>query len=116
MSIQSYRKIIPTFFSDNMMEAYSYCKIISDESGIPYDYEILEINSKFEEVTGLQSHEIIGKRITEVVPDIRDGERDWVEFLSNVALNGNKKTLTFFASQQISSIMELLSHHKKAIL
>ncbi|AEH60009.1 signal transduction histidine kinase [Methanosalsum zhilinae DSM 4017] len=96
MSIQSYRKIIPTFFSDNMMEAYSYCKIISDESGIPYDYEILEINSKFEEVTGLQSHEIIGKRITEVVPDIRDGERDWVEFLSNVALNGNKKNFDFF--------------------
>lgn len=67
---------------------YAYHKIICDEEGKPCDYEFLEINSAFEEYTGLRANDIIGKKVTEVLPDIEKSEFfDWIGIYGDIALN-----------------------------
>ena len=51
---------------ENLPIGYALFKIIYDEKGIPYDYEFKEVNSIFEEKTGLNRDGILGERLAEV--------------------------------------------------
>ncbi|WP_462273513.1 PAS domain S-box protein, partial [Methanohalophilus sp.] len=77
-------------FRDRISEGYAYHRIILDESETPCDYEILDVNPAFEELTGLSGSEIIGKKVTEVLPDIRNDSFDWIEFYGKIALSGEE--------------------------
>ena len=76
---------------------YAYHKIICDEDGIPCDYEFIEVNSAFEALTGLKGSDIIGRKITEVLPDIAKSEFDWIKFYGEIAINGEKKEFEQFS-------------------
>ena len=47
------RKHFNLFF-DKMIDAFAYHKIVVDKSGKPIDYIFLEVNSAFEQLTGLK--------------------------------------------------------------
>ncbi|MCF8366665.1 MAG: response regulator, partial [Bacteroidales bacterium] len=51
----------------------------------PIDWEFIELNPAHERHTGLINEELIGKRISEVYPDI---ESRWLDFYGKVALTG----------------------------
>ena len=55
---------------ENMAAGFAYHKIILDDEGKPADYIFLEVNDEFEKQTGLNRNDIIGKRVTEVIPGI----------------------------------------------
>jgi serine phosphatase RsbU (regulator of sigma subunit) len=65
-------------------EGYCLCDIILDEAGEPADYRFLEINGRFEEMTGL--HDAVGRTIRELEPAI---EAAWIENCGRVALGGS---------------------------
>lgn len=69
---------------------YAYHRIIVDERGSAVDYEFLEVNHAFEQITGLKAKDIIGKTICNVFPGIRESNFDWVAHYGDVALNGVK--------------------------
>ena len=75
---------------DNNIVAISYHEMIYDELGKPCDYRFLDVNTAFEEITGLMGSEIIGKRCLAVIPDV---EPYWIEIFGNVAKTG--KAITF---------------------
>ena len=84
------------FYKQLMEESptgYAYQKIICDQDGIPCDYEFIEVNDAFEKITGLKRTNIIGKRLTKVLPRIGKSEFDWVGFCGDIAINGGKKEL-----------------------
>ncbi|MCF8366840.1 MAG: PAS domain S-box protein, partial [Bacteroidales bacterium] len=62
---------------NSMSEGFSLCKIITDEAYNPIDWEFIELNPAHERHTGLINEELIGKRISEVYPDI---ESRWLDF------------------------------------
>lgn len=70
---------------------YACHKVLFDTEGQPQDYVFLDINPAFEEMTGLKRKDIIGKKATEVLPGIRDGSFDWVEFYGKITVNGEKQ-------------------------
>jgi PAS domain S-box-containing protein len=70
---------------DQMLSAFALHEIISDEAGIPTDYRFITVNAAFEEMTGLQAKDIIGKTVRQVLPDI---EPYWIERYGQVALTG----------------------------
>jgi len=45
-------------------DGYAYNKIICDKDGLPCDYMLMEVNLAFENLVGLKSKEIIGKKAT----------------------------------------------------
>ncbi len=72
---------------------YAYHRVILDEKGCPCDYEFLEVNVAFETLTGLNAHNIIGKKISEILPDIYNNGFDWIAFYGELALQGGQKEI-----------------------
>ncbi|TQD25654.1 PAS domain S-box protein [Methanolobus vulcani] len=71
---------------DNAIIGVSVQKMIFDKSGKPIDYVFLEANNAFEKYTGLKVNDIIGKRVTEILPSIE--ETSLIETYGNVVLTG----------------------------
>ena len=85
MSEKFYKKII-----EESSMGYAYHKIICDAAGTPVDYVFIEVNSAFEEITGLRSDFIIGRRATEIFPEINKSKTEWIRIYGEVALSGKK--------------------------
>ena len=60
-------------------------EIICNDAGVPVDYRFLELNAAFEQMTGLSAVDIIGKPVTEVLPEV---EPFWIETYGRVAHTG----------------------------
>ncbi len=71
---------------EKMPDAFAYHQIVYDEQGVPVDYIFLEINSAFEAMTGLNRENVIGRKVTEVHPEIGDSSFDWIGVYGQVAL------------------------------
>lgn len=72
---------------------YAYHKIIVDDKGEPIDYQFIEINNAFEKLTGLKKEEVIGKRILEIMPEIKNSQFDWIRLYGNIAINGGEEEI-----------------------
>ncbi len=93
-NIREYRSLF-----ENMISGFAYHQIIFDENGKPTDYIFLEINSAFEKHTGL-SREIIGKRVTEVLPGIEKHDPDFISIYGEVASSGKSVRFDVYAEPQ----------------
>ena len=75
-------------FIEKMLDGFAYHKIVVDKAGKPVDYVFLEVNRAFEKMTGLKRAQIIGKKVTEVIPGIEKDPADWIGVYGRVALTG----------------------------
>ncbi|MGL4883115.1 MAG: PAS domain S-box protein, partial [Waterburya sp.] len=64
-------------------DGFCVCEMLFDEHGNPTDYRFLEVNSLFEQITGLA--EATGKTARELVPNLEDF---WIETYGRVVLTG----------------------------
>ena len=63
---------------DNMISGFAYHKVLFDDQENPTDYVFLEINDAFENLTGLKRKNLIGRRVTDVLPRIEHDPADWI--------------------------------------
>ena len=68
---------------EHMLEAMAYHKILF-ENGKAVDYIYLEVNDAFEEHTGM--HDVVGKKVSEIVPGIHKNNPDLIKRFERVAL------------------------------
>ncbi len=76
------------FLIENLPDAFAYHQIVTADDGTPVDYILLDVNAAFEEMTGLKQEKIAGKKVTEILPDIKKSEFDWIGTYGKVALSG----------------------------
>lgn len=77
-----YKKLI-----ENMPAGYAYHKVILDKNNNPIDYIILEVNKKFENITGLKRENIVGKKISNIINNIGKGPFTWAKLYGKIALS-----------------------------
>jgi len=70
---------------ENMTAAFALHEMIYDESGKPIDYRYLEINSSFEEMTGLKKENVVGKTVLQILPNT---ERSSIDLFAKVVYTG----------------------------
>ena len=70
---------------DNMLEGLAYCKMVYNQ-GQPDDFVYLDVNAAFGKLTGLQN--VIGKRVSEVIPGIRETDPEIFALYGRVAAGG----------------------------
>jgi len=70
----------------NMTEGFAYCKMIYDSSDRPVDFIYIEVNGAFGKITGLVN--VVGKKVTEVIPGIKESNPELFDIYSRVALTG----------------------------
>lgn len=74
-------------------DAYFLSEISLNGRGKPVDYRLLEVNHAFEELTGLERIELIGKTIKQVFPSIDDF---WIQTYGEVATKGKLAKFNHF--------------------
>jgi len=77
-----FRRRYNTLF-DSIDQGFCVCEMIFDDRGAPLDYRFLEINNKYELMTGLT--DVIGKTARELLPTLEDF---WFETYSLVTQTG----------------------------
>jgi PAS domain S-box-containing protein len=71
---------------ENVLDGFAYCRMLYDEFGHPVDFIYLDTNSAFERLTGLK--EVTGKRVTEVIPGIKEQHPELFDAYGRVTLTG----------------------------
>jgi len=74
----------------------SHCRVIIDEQGRPIDYEILQVNEAYEQITGIKRANIEGHRAREVFPGIENFAFDYIGNYGRVALEGGELNIEVF--------------------
>ena len=74
---------------ENMLNGFAYCKMIFDEEH-PQDFVYLEVNRAFETLTGFK--DVVGKKVSEVIPGIQASDPELLERYGRVALSGVPET------------------------
>ena len=72
--------------SEKMLDGCARCKMLFNDSGQPVDFVYLYVNSAFEKLTGLK--DVIGRKVTEVIPGIRESHPEIFEVYGRVVSTG----------------------------
>lgn len=75
---------------NSMSAAFAYHKVLYDQNNKPIDYIFLEVNANFEKMTGLKKEDIIGKKITTILPGIKSDPANWIKIYGEVAKTGKQ--------------------------
>lgn len=75
----------------NMPHPFACYRIIKGNEGSPLDYEFFNVNTAFENMSGLLGAEIIGKRVSEVFLLILGSSVDWADLFGRVAQTGRSE-------------------------
>ena len=78
---------------DNMLNGFAYCQM-TFEKGVPVDFIYLKVNAAFETLTGLK--EVIGKKVSEVIPGIHESDPNLLATYARVVMSGQPERFEFF--------------------
>ncbi|MGY6277163.1 PAS domain S-box protein [Methylomonas sp. MgM2] len=70
---------------ENMLNGFAYCRMIYEEGQAP-DFVYLNVNQAFETLTGLK--DVVGKKVSQVIPRIRETTPELIETYGRVAMTG----------------------------
>ena len=70
----------------NMLNGFAYCRMLFDQEGKPQDFMYLNVNGAFESLTGLKN--VVGRKVSEVIPGIQKSDAGLFEIYGRVALTG----------------------------
>ncbi len=91
LSEEKYRTLF-----QNMNEGFAYHQIVTDKKGKPADFIYLEVNKKFEEITGLKNKMVLNKCATKVIPGIKKAKPDIISLYGEVAQTGKEKSFEIY--------------------
>ncbi|HVP17986.1 MAG TPA: PAS domain-containing protein [Spirochaetia bacterium] len=89
-SEESYRSLF-----ENMLDGFAFCRMIF-ENDSPVDFVYLKTNTAFERLTGLRN--IDGKRVSEVIPGIRESNPELFETYGRVSRTGTPEKLQTYVA------------------
>jgi|GEM_PF-740872 PAS domain S-box-containing protein len=79
---------------ENMLNGFAYCRMHFGGDGAPMDFTYLSVNAAFEEQTGLR--DVVGRRVTEVVPGIREIDPALFELYGRVSWTGEPERMEYY--------------------
>ncbi|MBI2318145.1 MAG: PAS domain-containing sensor histidine kinase [Betaproteobacteria bacterium] len=78
---------------ENMLHGFAYCRMLFEDNR-PQDFIYLDVNIAFEQLTGLKN--VVGKRVTEVIPGIREAHPELFETYGRVTLTGQPERFEIY--------------------
>ena len=78
---------------ENMLDGYAYCRMLFEHNQ-PQDFIYLDVNSAFEKLTGLKN--VVGRKVTEVIPGLRESHPELFEIYGRVALTGQPERFELY--------------------
>ncbi|MDD5171332.1 MAG: ATP-binding protein, partial [Syntrophales bacterium] len=79
---------------ESMLNGFAYCRVHFDDQGRPRDFTYLVVNQSFETLTGLK--DVVGKKISEIIPGFRKHDPELLEIYGRVAISGRPERFEMF--------------------
>jgi PAS domain S-box-containing protein len=79
---------------ENMIDGFACCRMLFDDHGHPVDFVYLAVNNAFEHLTGLKH--VVGEKVTEVIPGIRESNPELFEIYGRVASTGRPERFELY--------------------
>ena len=76
---------------------YAYHKIIKDKKGMPIDYQYIEINHAFENITGKKAKDVIGKKYTDIFSIALNENFNMISFCRKMSERNGKHEFEHFS-------------------
>lgn len=83
-----------TYLFENMLDGFAYCQMHFDEQNLPIDWTYIAVNNAFTALTGLEN--VIGKRVSQILPGILESDSRLFEIYGRVALTGITETFEMY--------------------
>jgi signal transduction histidine kinase len=71
-------------------------EMVFDADGTPVDYIFRATNAAFQEFTGMDRFGVLGRRVTELIPGIRDAEPDLISLYGDVVAQQSERHFELF--------------------
>jgi two-component system, NarL family, sensor histidine kinase UhpB len=81
------------FLFNNMLNGFAYCQMLFEHNQ-PVDFIYLNVNQAFERLTGLKG--VVGKKVSEVIPSIRETDPELFNIYGQVAQTGRPAQFEIF--------------------
>ena len=78
---------------ENMLNGFAYCRMIFEHDQ-PRDFIYLKVNKSFVALTGLK--DVVGKRVSEVIPGFRESDPELLEIYGRVASTGQPERFEIY--------------------
>ncbi len=96
---------------ENMLNGFAYCKMFY-ENERPTDFLYINVNEAFESLTGLKN--VLGKKVSEVIPGIQEADPELLERYGRVALTGKPEVFeTYLESLKMWFSISVYSPQKE---
>jgi PAS domain S-box-containing protein len=79
---------------ENLLDGYAHCRMIYDEQGRATDFLHLDVNDSFKKLTGFA--DVVGKRVTALVPSFREAAPQLFDAFARVASTGRPERIQVF--------------------
>ncbi len=114
---------------ENMANSFANHSAVRNEDGQIVDFVLLDVNKAYETSTGFKQEEIVGKKIKDIYPNLREPSHQWIEMLCHVVLTGEQVRFEQYARTydrwllitafspsdgQVATIIEDITERKKA--
>ncbi|GAA3634066.1 chemotaxis protein CheB [Flavivirga jejuensis] len=83
---------------ESLNEGFIHAKIITDKNDTPIDWEYIDVNPSYEKILGINAENLIGKKISEILPGLKKDPNNWIQLYSEVALTGKDQTIESYVS------------------
>jgi PAS domain S-box-containing protein len=80
----------------NMINGFAYCQMVFDKEGRPSDFIFLQVNDAFSKITGFEKNNVIGKKVSQAIPGIKEANPDLFESYGRVSLSGKSEEVETF--------------------
>jgi PAS domain S-box-containing protein len=81
-STERYRSLF-----ENMLHGYNHCRVLI-EDGTVTDFRVLAVNPAFLKMSGLSEQQVVGRRLSELIPGIRQTNPELFSGCARVAASG----------------------------
>lgn len=94
-ALQESEKLYRSLF-ENTLNGLAYCQMHFDDHDRPLDFTYLSVNDAFKKLTGL--NDVVGKKVSEVIPDIRKSDQILLESYGRVSKTGDPEQFEVFVN------------------
>lgn len=77
----------------NLNEGFIHAKIITNKNGEAVDWEYIDVNPAYAKILNLEIKDIIGKKVSKVVPSLIKDPNQWIQKYGETALKGKNQTI-----------------------
>jgi PAS domain S-box-containing protein len=102
---------------ENTLKGFAFCRVFLDENDKSVDFVYVEVNPAFEKLTGLKKDYVIGIKVIEAIPKLKELNLELFEIYQKITLTGKKEQIEMYVEPlKLWLLIDIYSPYKDYFL